>query len=306
MAANLLIVGFATDSTIRHVLGTAVGTGVETALLELEEFYATGAIDWSSNDPEETVVYVGDLAFRLGEFDAIYQRASPPDLESLSMENAAHCRALSAALHIALSTSPATVVNRPRAGWENSSKLLQLSLLKSAGFDVPPSLSTSFSADLIAWARHDDLIYKSNSGTRSIVSSVNPEHIQRADELDKCGVLFQRHIRGVDVRVHVVKGEALAVAIESDAVDYRYYRRCGTYAKMRPLPDLPRHISDLCISYAGSRGVDIAGFDFKCADGVWYCLEMNPSPAFAYFDDSLEGRIAARLVDLLIHKAHHA
>jgi D-alanine-D-alanine ligase-like ATP-grasp enzyme len=97
--------------------------------------------------------------------------------------------------------------------------------------------------------------------------------------------------------VHVFFGETFAVRIRSDAVDYRYYRTRGSFAKLEPEIELPKAIKSACIEFAAASRVSLAGFDFKIdGEGRWYCLEMNPTPAFESYDRVMEGAIARRIL----------
>jgi D-alanine-D-alanine ligase-like ATP-grasp enzyme len=70
---------------------------------------------------------------------------------------------------------------------------------------------------------------------------------------------------------------------------------------------LPSAIGKKCIEFAAASGVALAGFDFKVDDeGCWYCLEMNPAPAFESYDHVMNGAIARRIVAKLAGYEHVA
>src|SRR5439155_2993509 len=63
------------------------------------------------------------------------------------------------------------VVNRPAAMDSNSSKPYQLEIIKDCGFAVPDTLvTTDPEAVLEFWNRHHNVVYKSISTRRSIVT----------------------------------------------------------------------------------------------------------------------------------------
>ena len=63
------------------------------------------------------------------------------------------------------------VLNRPSAMASNNSKPYQSRFIHAAGFRIPDTLvTTEVEAALEFWERHGDIIYKSVSGIRSIVS----------------------------------------------------------------------------------------------------------------------------------------
>ncbi|WP_051950800.1 ATP-grasp domain-containing protein [Actinacidiphila yeochonensis] len=109
---------------------------------------------------------------------------------------------------------------------------------------------------------------------------------------------FQRYVPGVDLRVHTVAGEAFATRVDTDRVDYRYARLDGGRARFTPF-DLPDELAERCVSLAARLGLDLAGIDLILPDdpddGGPYCLEVNPSPAFSYYE-SLTGQPISRAI----------
>ena len=67
--------------------------------------------------------------------------------------------------------TPSLVLNCPSAMASNNSKPYQSRFIHAAGFRIPDTLvTTEVEAALEFWERHGDIIYKSVSGIRSIVS----------------------------------------------------------------------------------------------------------------------------------------
>jgi hypothetical protein len=300
MAERILIAGYPGDTTTRHVVSVASGHGLDVDYLDLARFHANGELSFSSKAPARTRVRAGNQRYDLSEYAGIYQRLvlPPPRDTSPTKWPKMHARYL--ALEASLLAWPGRLVNRPLSGWQNMSKPLQAHTLARHGFLTPPALSTANIADYRAFRAQGDTIFKSNSGVRSIVDNVETVEDERLAFLENCPVLFQRLIRGKDVRVHVMDGRAYAVEIDSDAVDYRYVRTRGTYAHMHPNAHVPPDIAERCASYAAAHGVLLAGFDFKVTPGgEWYCLEMNPAPGFEMYDHVLDGLISNHLLEYL-------
>jgi len=247
------------------------------------------------------MVRAAGVSYRISEFSGIYQRLLLPNPSHVGKYQWPKTMSRFVGLSAVLQSTQVNTINRPLCGWENMSKPLQSYFLRQKGFTVPLSLTTSIVSDYKKFRQHGETIYKSNSGVRSIVDNVEKVENERLQFLENCPVLFQRRIVGKDVRIHVVEDSVFAVEIESDAIDYRYYRTKGTYSHMRACESAPQWIMDLCRSYAQERGVVLAGFDFKVDDlGNWYCLEMNPSPGFESYDVVLEGRIGKRVLEFLL------
>jgi glutathione synthase/RimK-type ligase-like ATP-grasp enzyme len=198
--------------------------------------------------------------------------------------------------------TPAFVINRPSTMGSNSSKPYQLDLIRSLGFEIPETLITTVpDAALEFWSKHRDVIYKSISGVRSVVSRVGPEHSDRLADVANCPTQFQRYIKGTDYRVHVVGNEVFAAEIISRADDYRYARRSGFDIEIRA-KTLPPDVADRCRVLSKSLCMAVAGVDLRLTpDGKWYCFEVNPSPAFTFYADETDQPIGAAIARLLVH-----
>jgi len=193
-----------------------------------------------------------------------------------------------------------TVVNRVSAMGSNASKPYQLRLLAELGFAVPPSLVSNDPAEVLAFeAAQGPLIYKSASGVRSIVRELDDVARSRLDRLRHCPALFQKRLRGSNVRVHVVGQEVHATEIEADVVDYRYASRQGGDAHLRPTTLEPR-TRERCLRASQVLGLPFVGLDLMLAeDGLTYCFEANPSPGYSFFEDATGQDISGSLARLL-------
>ena len=195
---------------------------------------------------------------------------------------------------------PGTVVNRVSAMGSNASKPYQLRLLAGLGFAVPPSLVSNDPAEVLAFeAEQGPLIYKSASGVRSIVQELDDEARSRLDRLRHCPTLFQKRLRGSNVRVHVVGQEVHATEIDAEVVDYRYASRQGGDAHLRPTTLEPR-TRERCLRASQALGLPFVGLDLMLADdGLTYCFEANPSPGYSFFEDATGQDISGSLARLL-------
>jgi glutathione synthase/RimK-type ligase-like ATP-grasp enzyme len=178
----------------------------------------------------------------------------------------------------------------------NFSKPYQAQLIRAQGFDVPETLITD-DPDLVRGFRdrHRHVIYKSISGIRSIVHMLKDADLARLNEVRWCPTQFQECIQGTNVRVHTVGATAFATAIRTEVVDYRYAHRQGgevTLTAMR----LPDDLAEQCVKLSEALGLAFAGIDLKLTpEGRVYCFEVNPSPAFSYYEANT-GQPIARAV----------
>jgi glutathione synthase/RimK-type ligase-like ATP-grasp enzyme len=230
-----------------------------------------------------------------------YDPLGVPAVAGAGPHSAAGCHAVAVyeALRLWSDMTPALVVNRLSAMASNGSKPYQLELIRAAGFAVPETLVTTDPAAAAEFCgRLGEVVYKSVSGVRSIVSRVNSNKRAQLDAVAVCPTQFQEYVSGIDYRVHVVDDDVYVCELVSDADDYRYSERQGAAVSRRQV-DLPVACADHCRALAASLNLPVAGIDLRrTPGGEWFCFEVNPSPAFSWFDNS-DGRIARRIAALL-------
>jgi hypothetical protein len=193
-----------------------------------------------------------------------------------------HALALAETLSAWTELTPALVINRFSSMASNGSKPFQLELIRRQGFSVPETLVTTDPEEARAfYERHGRIIYKSVSSVRSIVSCLEPGQLDRLAEVVHCPTQFQKYIPGRDHRVHVVGSEIFPCEIICDATDYRYPEEESV--ELRPCR-LPAEVEERCFKLAASMNLPVAGIDLRRSpEGEWFCLEVNPSPAFSYY-----------------------
>jgi glutathione synthase/RimK-type ligase-like ATP-grasp enzyme len=182
------------------------------------------------------------------------------------------------------------VLNRTPGMGTNNSKPFQAQIIARAGFGIPRTLITNapdraraFVQDARAQGR--EVIFKSASAVRSIVRRVTAEDLDRLDRLRICPVQFQERVEGCDVRVHVVGSEVFATRITTTGVDYRYASRDeGGSTELEPF-DLPPEVAKRAVALSQMLDLPLAGIDLReTPSGDWVCFEVNPSPAYSYYE----------------------
>lgn len=209
-----------------------------------------------------------------------------------------HALGIADTLTMWMELTSALVVNRFSDMGPNGSKPYQLELIRRFGFNVPETLVTTEPEAVLAfWEQHGEIVYKSVSSIRSIVSRLRPEQRGRLADVVHCPTQFQQFIRGTNCRVHVVGAETYACEIFTDATDYRY--PADGEVELRAC-QIPAVIEERCVMMAEAMNLPVAGIDLLLTpDGEWYCLEVNPSPAFAYFEAQTGLPISAAIARLL-------
>jgi hypothetical protein len=207
----------------------------------------------------------------------------------------AHCRALHDELGGWLEVTPATVVNRAAAMATNFSKPYQIQLIRAGGFAIPETLVTNDPELVLEFrCRHSRVIYKSTSSERSVVRELDEAALARLELIRWCPVQFQELVQGTDVRVHVIGQEVFATRIRCTSTDYRYASADSGTPPVLGAMTLPDELAARCVSLTRRLGLEFGGADLRLADdGRAVCFEVNPSPAFSYYEERAGQPIAA-------------
>jgi glutathione synthase/RimK-type ligase-like ATP-grasp enzyme len=205
---------------------------------------------------------------------------------------------LSLAAWLEMASCP--VMNRNRAMSSNMSKPYQALFISRAGFRVPDTLITNDPEEVKNFLGvHRRVIYKSVSSIRSIVKELSGLKMNELERVRHLPTQFQAFVPGTNVRVHVVGETVFATEIHVDAVDYRYTSEEGHDIEMVPV-DLPSEIVERCLRLSLQLGLPLCGIDLKrTPDGEYYCFEVNPSPAYSYYQENSGQDIAAAIVKYL-------
>lgn len=214
---------------------------------------------------------------------------------------AAGARLLHEQLYEWFDVAPALVVNRPRAMQANGSKPLQIQLIGEAGFLVPETLVTSDEEEAREfWRRHGRVVYKSVSGVRSIVQELDEQSARRLGRLPLLPSQFQEFVPGTDVRVHVVGDLTFAAEIVTSGIDYRYSARQGGKTTLTAT-ELAPDVAARCVELSRQMELPLSGIDLRRRpDGAYVCFEVNPMPAYTYFESHTGLPISRALSELLI------
>lgn len=252
-------------------------------------------------------LHVEGYDYPLAAFTAAYLRPMDdtqlPEIVTLPADAAQrrHCRALHDLVLRWLDLAPGRIVNRPQPMGSNMSKPYQAQLIRQCGFDVPETLITNEPDRVHDFRRrHGRVIYKSISGVRSIVRELEEGDLARLVQIRSCPTQFQAYIEGYDVRVHTIGESVFATRADTNVADYRYApRQAGGETRLSAI-ELPPALRARCIALSTHLGLDFAGIDLKVApDGRVYCFEVNPCPAFSYYEANTDQPIAQALAKYL-------
>ncbi|WP_329476464.1 hypothetical protein OG555_33000 [Kribbella sp. NBC_01484] len=299
-----LLWGLPGDSTLAAVHAELIRLDVPLLFVD-QRLVLDTTVELNVGKTVEGTVRIGDTAADLATIGAAYLRPhdgarvaavrdQPPGSPAWR-----HTQEVGDVLSAWAELTPAYVVNRPSASASNGSKPAQLRDIAAVGFAVPETLVTNDPAAVAEFsAAHDSVIYKSTSGIRSRVRCLADDI--PLEDVRSCPTQFQRKVPGTDVRVHVVGAEIFATRIRSDADDYRYAARQGLPRPRLSTTDVPDDVADRCRLLTSRLGLAVAGIDLRVTpEGEWFCFEVNPSPAFLYYEYGTGQPIATAVAGLL-------
>ena len=303
----ILVVGGIADRVTELVCARLTAMAIPYRLLDLGRFPLEHQVrwEWDGGRPSGWIE-TADWRLDLGDVSAVFARylgltGRVPIPDRPADVDAAIRAETDAGVVTLVETLPCLVVNRLGGGMTNHSKALQSLLIREAGMQIPPTLVTNDPTEARTFIdRHDGrVIFKSASGARSIVQAVGPKQLERLDLLAHGPSQFQLRIEGDDMRVHVVGTEVFATRIKSPIVDYRFAFRDGVEPEMEPAT-LSADLADACVRLAARLDLAVAGIDLKVTpEGDAYCLEINPSPGFIYYEQRTRQPISAAIAELL-------
>ena len=301
-----LVCGLADEEPITMLIRSLQKKGADFLIIDQETMADQLKLRWQVNDSGISgQIKVGKDVLNIDEIQSVYHRfmdvgdvlgsCSPPQVVTKT-------RSILHSLMNLFDVIPGRIVNRRRPMMSNNSKPYQSLLIRQAGFAIPDTLITNDANFLKAYAfSNGPLIYKSISSIRSIVAPLNDKSLNRVESLRHLPTQFQRRLKGFNVRVHVIGQRLFATQILTSATDYRYAIKEEASAEFRPY-ELNVELRQRCIRLARICQLSFAGIDLMiCPDKV-YCLEVNPSPAYSYYQKIAGQPISDTLADYLRHK----
>ncbi len=303
----ILLCGIPSERPLALVAEQLARSGVPYLVFNQRQFAATALWFEVVGGRVTGELDVAGRRCRLEEISGVYTRLMDdrmlPEFADQPADSALrrHCRRVHEALLRWYEIAPARVVNRTNPMGSNSSKPYQAQLIRTHGFAIPETLVTNDPDRARAFvAEHGRVIYKSISGVRSIVQLLEEADLPRLERIRWCPTQFQAFVDGTNVRVHVVGDAVFATAIASEAADYRYAeRQYGQEATLSPLV-LTDDLAARCVRLAAALDLPFAGIDLKITpDQRVVCFEVNPSPAFSYYEAHTGQPIAAAVARYL-------
>lgn len=287
----ILLFGIATEEPLAMVADALRELGAPFAVFHQRRWAECDVVVRVDGGSVDGRLRMGALELGLEDVRAAYTRLMDerrlPEVAPLPAEHPARrrCRAVHDAIAQWQEVTGARVVNRGSTQGSNGSKPFQAQIIAAHGLRVPETLVTNEPRAVLDFrARHGRVVFKSISGARSIVRDLEGEDLHRLERIRWCPVQFQAFVPGTDVRVHCVGDDVYATRIETQATDYRYAAGQGESASLTST-EVPGDVADRCVELTTALGLELSGIDLRVTpDGEWYCFEVNPSPAFSYYE----------------------
>ena len=272
---------------ISIVADSLTSRGANFSFISLHDLPGTVRIRFDASGQADAFLHEGEPMFDLQEVRAIYHRVGFANFEVYQEYTPEEVRYVNnecgMALNGWLNNFPHLVVNRPWASGSNASKPFQIAQIKEHGFRVPRTIVTNLpnSARVFYEENKGQVIYKSISYLRSVVNKMTEADLDRLDTLDVSPIQLQEYVRGFDVRVHVIGDAHLyAARIDSSESDYRYDKT----SEMSPY-EVDDDLAEKCVAVTKALGLEMSGIDLRVTpEGEVFCFEVNPSPAFRFYE----------------------
>ena len=306
----ILFCGIPTETPLAKAIAAAEALSVEHVVLNQRHVHFDDLVlDVRGGEPTGSI-WMWEREYPLESFSGVYTRLIdnrdiPENMPSAHSIPDATRVARAAFLHTVfndwLEIAECTVLNRTRAMASNASKPFQAQLIVQTGLRTPETLISNDPDEIRAFRRsHKRVIYKSTSSVRSIVreltTEVSDESLDRVHDLP---TQFQEFVDGQNIRVHVVGESIFASEVATTAIDYRYAHQDNVDVVMTAV-ELPDHVADQCRALSRLLDLPLCGIDLKRAiDGTFFCFEVNPSPAYSYYQEHTGQPIAEAIVRLL-------
>lgn len=190
-------------------------------------------------------------------------------------------------------------------------KLLQLSLGKEIGFNVPDTLLTTNKQELESFFRKNKFTilkpissgrvdYEDNTSKLIFTNIINDDVINNINSMELTPAIYQEYIeKDYEIRVTIVGKDCFAAKVQSQndiesSIDWRRkkikFERC----------DLPEEISKKCFSLLKRLNLSFGAFDFiKSKDGEYYFLEVNPNGQWVWIEKDTGQPIADSIINYL-------
>lgn len=305
----ILFCGIPTEPPLKYALDAAVSAGIDHVIFNQRQSHHVDMSIGIEDGRFSGCIRINETCYALESFAGVYMRLMEwqhlPENQSTSIyapdpQLVEKSRLLVEALIEWTELTSRRVLNRVSATASNASKPYQAMIIGECGFATPTTLITNDPKDVREFLNsHQRVVYKSISSIRSIVRELAREDLTQLEKVRALPTQFQAFVPGTNVRVHVVGTDVFATEVETEAVDYRYAGRDDLSVSMKAI-QLPTAIEERCVRLSQRLDLPLCGIDLKrTPEDEYYCFEVNPSPAYTYYQDHTEQPIAEAIAHWL-------
>lgn len=174
-------------------------------------------------------------------------------------------------------------------------KPYQFYLFHKNGLPVPPFVAGG-AEEILEKYDIRNMVYKPLGGGAEVIMA--EEFVEKnREKLAKRVVLFQKYIKGDNIRLFALENEVIGAAklIHGPQVDSRVEQLGLEKIKV------PEYVEEIALKALEILGMKFSGVDFMlAADGEYYILECNPSPMFYVFEKVSGIRVSEKLAEYLL------
>ena len=301
---TILICGVRSEPPVQLLIDALTEKKADFFILNQPDMVEYVRLRWLLSDKGISgAIQIDDNVVDLRDISGVFHRFMSVDHMECAAHNITHqrrTRSLVTGLMDLFDILPARIVNSRRAMLTNVSKPFQSLIIRQAGFLVPETMITNIADRARNFIEEQgEVIFKSISSVRSIVEKTEGNRSGRLESVRLLPTQFQRKINGDNIRVHVVGEQTFASRIKTSATDYRYAPLENETISIEPY-ELDESIKNRCIILTQQLDLLFAGIDLIVTDDKVFCLEVNTSPAYSFYQQRTQQPIAQSLAELLI------
>lgn len=316
---NILILGEEFDPHIKKVINilTQLGANVNFFNTYSPSNYIVN-IKYSNSDNNGSIEsFVNNLKFRFSEIDVVWWRIKPSMLypknnKDYIWSEFAYREWTSVIDSFYFLMPNALWINPRNSNFKPNQKIIQLSLAKQLGFNIPPTLISNDPIKISHFLEgNEKSIYKvltwffEYPNKLTFTSRVDTKKvIDNADSIKVCPGIFQREIeKSFELRVTTIGKKIFSVKIDSQTLkdtklDWRRNQSEVPYS----VYNLPNKIENLINKMNFKLGLHFAAYDFIVTpNGEFYFLEVNPGGQWLWIENKTNLQISKALAEYMIN-----
>jgi glutathione synthase/RimK-type ligase-like ATP-grasp enzyme len=310
----ILIISSERDEHAGAVASELIRLGVEQHLLDLAQFPENiGLILRYDGEalPAAMLRGLNGIDIDLANVRAVWYRRPQPFVLSPGLSRPSHRQFAYNESHEAIAGLWQMLdvfwMNHPTRDEVAARKAYQLSVARSCGLEIPPTLISNDPSEVrrfLAERGSKDTIYKAFSATQQEwreTRLVRDEELAVLDQVRHAPVIFQEYVPArFDVRVTVVGDRIFAAAIHSQDTQYLVdFRIDMNRAKVEP-HDLPTDVATRLAEFMQRLGLVYGAIDMRLTpDGRYVFLEVNPAGQWLFIEGRTGQRISAAVAETL-------